>query len=121
MKVRLTTIVMRQYVSINQICHLARECCMSYRTLSIQDKITKLNHILFLTSLVEKEDIYLLSKKDAQEYKKAIEWVWTKLREIGNKIVDNNFKVIDHKLNEEEDLNKLSKEELIARLKEATK
>lgn len=121
MQVRLTTIVMRQYVCIEHICHLARECCMSYRTFSIQDKITKLNHILFLVSLVEKEDIYLLNKKDAQEYKKAIEWVWAKLQEIGYKIVDNNYKTIDYKINEEEDLNKLSKEELIARLKEATK
>ena len=120
-RLRLTTIVMRQNVSIEQICALVNECYMSYRTLSIQDKINKLNHILFLISLVEEEDIYLLSKKDTKEYKKAIEWVWAKLQEIGYKIVDNNYKAIDHKINEEEDLSKLSKEELIDLLKEATK
>ena len=121
MQVRLTTIVMRQNVSIEQICALVNECYMSYRTLSIQDKINKLNHILFLISLVEEEDIYLLSQKEAKRYKEAIDWVWFKLREIGNKIVANNFKIIDNKIKEEEDLSKLSKEELIARLKEATK
>lgn len=119
MKVKLITIIVRNY--IENICSLTQDCVMSYRTLSIQDKITKLNHILFLVSLVEKEDIYLLNKKDAQEYKKAIEWVWTKLKDIGYKIIDNNYKAIDYKINEEEDLSKLSKEELIARLKEATK
>ena len=111
---------MRQYVSIEHICALVNECYISYKTLSVQDKITKLNHILFLISLVEEEEIYRLSQKDAQRYKGAIDWVCFNLREIGNKIVANNFKVIDHKLNEE-DLSKLSKEELIARLKEATK
>lgn len=121
MKTRLTTIVMRQYISIEQICALVNECYMSYKTLSIQDKIKKLNHILFMISLVEEEEIYLLSQKEAKRYKEAIDWVWFKLRENENKIVANNFKVIDNKLNEEEDLSKLSKEELIARLKEATK
>ena len=56
MELRLTTIVMRQYISIEQICSLANECYISYKTLSVQDKITKLNHILFLISLVEEED-----------------------------------------------------------------
>lgn len=121
MKTRLITIAMRQYISIEQICDLVDECYISYETLIVQDQITKLNHILFLISLVEEEEIYRLSQKEAQRYKKAIDWVWFKLREIGNEIVADNFKIIDNKFNEEEDLSKLSKEELIARLKEATK
>ena len=92
-----------------------------YKNLNTQDKIVKLNHILFEISFVEEEDINLLSKKMALIYKDAVEWVWFKLKDIGYKIVAKNVTLADHKYNEEEDFSKLSKEELIARLKEATK
>lgn len=119
MKVKLITITVRNY--IENICSLTQDCVMSYRTLSIQDKIKKLSYILFLISLVEEEDINLLTKKEAYRYKESVNWIWIKLKEIGYKIVTNNIDIIDNKIKEEEDLSKLSKEELIARLKEATK
>lgn len=121
MEVQLTTVTMRKNNLIEQICALTTECATDYKNLSTQDKIVKLNHILFLISLVEEEDINLLSKKMALIYKDAVEWVWFKLRDIGYQIIAENVKLADHKYNEEEDLSKLSKEELIARLKEATK
>ena len=121
MEVQLTTVTMRKNNLIEQICALTTECATDYKNLSTQDKIVKLNHILFLISLVEEEDINLLSKKMALIYKDAVEWVWFKLRDIGYQIIAKNVKLADHKYNEEEDLSKLSKEELIARLKEATK
>ena len=121
MEVKSIIIAMRQNNYVEQICALTTECATDYRNLSTQDKIVKLNHILYLISLVEEEDINLLSKKEAQIYKDAVEWVWFKLKEVGYKIAADNVKLSDHKLNEEEDLSKLSKEELIARLKEATK
>ena len=121
MEVILATIMTNKCVSINKICSLAYECNKSYKTLSIQDKINKLNYILFLISLVEEEDIKLLNKEEAKKYKCAIEWVWDEINNVAYGIVNNNVNYCDHKLNEEEDLSKLSKEELIARLKEATK
>lgn len=120
MQVRLTTIIMNQYVCIEHICHLAYVCNKSYKTLSVQDKINKLNYILFLISLIKEEDIKLLNKEEAKRYKCAIEWVWDEINNVTHKIINNNVNYCDLKLNEE-DLSKLSKEELIARLKEATK
>lgn len=120
MEVESIIIAMRQNNYVEQICALTTECATDYKNLSTQDKIVKLNRILFLISLVEEENINLLSKKEAQIYKDAVEWVWFKLKEVGYKITADNVKLSDKKLNEEEDLSKLSKEELIARLKEAT-
>lgn len=121
MEVESIIIAMRQKSLIEHICDLAFECAVNYETLSIRGKILKLNHILFMISLVGEEDIKLLNKEEAKRYKHAIEWVWDEINNIAHKIVNNNINYCDHKLNEEEDLNKLSKEELIARLKEATK
>ena len=121
MEVESIIIAMRQKNLIEQICALTTECATDYKNLSTQDKIVKLTRILFLISIVEEEDINLLSKKEAQIYKDAVKWVCFKLEEIGYKIAADNVKLSDKKLNEEEDLSKLSKEELIARLKEATK
>ena len=112
---------MEQNNPIKKICSLTEECSRNYKNLNTQERLVGLNYIMYLISFVEKEDIKILSKKDAQEYQKAIQWVWAKLQEIGYKIVDNHYKAIDHKINEEEDLSKLSKEELITRLKEVTK
>ena len=120
MEIQLTTIAMQQHNLIEQICTLAIDYVLNSRTFSIQDKIVKLNHILFLISLVKEEDVNLLIKEDASVYKDAVEVVWTDLKKIGDKIINKNVKFADNKLNEE-DLSKLSKEELIARLKEATK
>lgn len=119
MKVKLITIIVRNY--IENICSLTQDYTMSYKTLSIQDKIKKLSHILFLISLVKEEDICLLNKKEIKRYKDTIKWVLDNINTVAYTIVANNFKVIDNKINEEEDLSKLSKEELIARLREATK
>lgn len=121
MEIQLTTIAMQQHNLIEQICTLATDYALNSRTFSIQDKIVKLNHMLFLISLVKEEDVNFLIKEEASVYKDAVEVVWANLAEIGDKIRDKNVKFADNKLNEEEDLSKLSKEELIARLKEATK
>lgn len=112
---------MEQNNPIKRICSLTEECSRNYKNLDTQERLVGLNYIMYLISFVEEEDIKILNKKDAQLYKDAVEWVWSRLKDIGYKIVDNNYKAIDYKINEEEDLNKLSKEELIARLKEATK
>lgn len=112
---------MEQNNPIKRICSLTEECSRNYKNLNTQERLVGLNYIMYLISFVEEEDIKILNKKDAQLYKDAVEWVWSRLKDIGYKIVDNNYKAIDYKINEEEDLNKLSKEELIARLKEATK
>lgn len=120
MEVKIITIAIQQKNLIKHICALANECATNYKTLSILGKILKFTHILFLISLVREEDINLLTKKEVQKYKEAINWVWIELRTIGNNIVTINVDIINHKINKE-DLSKLSKEELIARLKEATK
>lgn len=121
MEIESIIIAMRQKSLIEQICDLAFECAINYKTLGVRDKILKLNHILFMISLVGEEDIKLLNKEKAKRYKYAIEWVWDEINDVAYKIVNNNVNYCDRKLNEEEDLSKLSKEELIARLKEATK
>ena len=121
MEVESIIIAMRQKNLIEQICDLAFDCATNYKTLDIRGKILKLTHILFMISLVGEEDIKLLNKEEAKRYKYAIEWVWDEINNVADRIVNNNIKYCNYKLNEEEDLSKLSKEELIARLKEATK
>lgn len=121
MELKSIIVTMRQKSLIEQICDLAFECSINYKTLGIRGKILKLNHILFMISLVGEEDIKLLNKEEAKRYKYAIEWALDEINNMTDRIVNNNVNYCDHKLNEEEDLNKLSKEELIARLKEATK
>ena len=76
---------------------------------------------MYLIYFVEEEDIKILNKKDAKLYKDTLELVWSKIDEITYNIITYNEKCCNNKINEEEDLSKLSKEELIARLKEATK
>lgn len=112
---------MEQNNPIKKICSLADGCSRNYKNLNTQERLVGLNYIMYLISFVEKEDIKILNKKDAQLYKDAVEWVWSKLNEIICNITNYNVKSCDNKINEEEDLSKLSKEELIARLKEATK
>ena len=112
---------MEQNNLIKRIYSLTEEYSRDYKNLNTQERLVGINYIMYLISFVEEEDIKILNKKDAQLYKDAVEWVWSKLNKITYNIINNNIKYCDHKLNEEEDLSKLSKEELIARLKEATK
>lgn len=112
---------MEQNNPIKNICSLTDECSKNYKNLNTQERLVGLNYIMYLISFIEKEDIKILNKKDAQLYKNAVDWVWSKLDEITYNIITYNVKCCDNKINEEEDLSKLSKEELIARLKEATK
>lgn len=119
MKVKI--IIMEQNNPIKRICSITEECSRNYKNLNIQERLVGLNYIMYLISFVEKEDIKILNKKDAQLYKDTVEWVWSKLDEITYNIINHNVKCCDDKINKEEDLSKLSKEELIARLKEATK
>lgn len=112
---------MEQNNPIKNICSLTDECSRNYKNLNTQERLVGLNYIMYLISFVEKEDIKILNKKDAQLYKDAVDWVWSKLDEITYNIINYNVKCCNNKIKEEEDLSKLSKEELIARLKEATK
>lgn len=112
---------MEQNNPIKRICSLTEECSRNYKNLNTQERFVGLNNIIYLISFIEKEDIKILNKKDAQLYKDAVDWVWSRFGEITHNIINYNVKCCDNKINEEEDLSKLSKEELIARLKEATK
>lgn len=112
---------MEQNNPIKRICSLTEECARNYKNLNTQERLVGLNYIMYLISFVEEEDIKILNKKDAQLYKDAVDWVWSKLDGITYNIRNYNVKYCDNKINEEEDLSKLSKEELIARLKEDTK
>ena len=119
MKVKI--IIMEQNNLIKKICSLTEEYSRDYKNLNTQERLVGLNYIMYLISFVEEEDIKILNKKDAQLYKDAVDWIWSKFNNIIYNIINDNIKCCDNKINEEEDLSKLSKEELIARLKEATK
>lgn len=111
------------YNDTNRIHRILKEIfqlASSIKCSSDQYKIARAAHIFYNMSCITRSEINALSKEQAKEYQDAVEYVWHKLNETCVNVVNRNIQCIQEKINEEEDLNKLSKEELIQRLKEVT-
>jgi len=92
--------------------------------MDIQEKIKSLAVIMLDASIVDAEDMNTLTQEEANSYFNMIKIarikLWDILFSIQNNI--NNLKdEMAHPKKEDEDLTKLSKEELIARLREKSK
>lgn len=104
---------------IHRIIKETTEFACDFKHSNEQNRIAKAAHILYDMSCVTKEEINSLSKEQASKFQDAVEYVWAKLRETGCSVVNYNITLIQERIKQEEDLSKLSKEELIKRLQEA--
>lgn len=111
------------YNDANKIHRILKETLQLASTIkysSDQYKIAKASNILYNASCITISELNALSKEQAKEYQDALEYALHKLNDTCCNVVGRNIKYIKERMNKEEDLNKLSKEELIQRLKEVT-
>lgn len=109
------------YDNTNRIHRIIKETTQfacDFKHSSEQNKIAKATHILYDMSCVTKEEVDILSKEQAEKFQDAIEYVWAKFKETCLFIINHNMKLAQDRISREEDLSKLSKEELIQRLQE---
>lgn len=88
--------------------------------MNVQDKIKSLSTIMLNASIVDADDMNILKQKEAEDYLNMIKVTRNKLNNI-MLYIQNNINCLKnemtHPKEEDEDLTKLSKEELIARLR----
>lgn len=92
--------------------------------MDIQEKIKSLAVIALNASVVDAEDMNTLTQKEAEDYFNFIKNACIKFNDILYSIQNNINYLKDemvHPKEEDEDLTKLTKEELIARLREKSK
>lgn len=104
---------------IHRIIKETTEFACNFKYSNEQNRIAKAAHILYDMSCITKEELNTLSKVQAQKFQDAVEYVWTKLKETCCSVVNYNTNLVQERINQEEDLSKLSKEELIKRLQKA--
>ena len=88
--------------------------------INVQDKIKSLSTIMFNASVVNTDDMNTLKQEEAENYLNMIKVARNKLGNIMLDIQNNINRLkneMAHPKEEDEDLTKLSKEELIARLR----
>lgn len=86
----------------------------------VQDKIKRLSTIMFNASIVDADDMNTLTQEEAESYWNVVKTARNKFDDV-MRFVQNNINHLKHEMThlkeEDEDLTKLSKEELIERLR----